>query len=106
MSEDFVLTDADTRKLFRAPSRAMNCRQMIWSAAKEKSPLVLSEFVRDHKEEFHSAEIYQAAYVLVTHGILTRSDISWTVVEKGQERIRYRQAVKFVEPFTNASRKW
>lgn len=105
MSEDFAL-DPDLKKLFKAPSRAMNCRQLLWSAAaKEKGPVVLADFVRDH-EEFRPGEIYRAAYTLVTHGILTRDDVSWAVVERGTERKRYRYAVRYVEPFTNASRKW
>jgi hypothetical protein len=108
MSDDFVLTDEETKKLFRAPSRAMKIRQLIWSKAKEGAParVILSDIVRDHREEFLSAEIYKAARHLVLHGFLTREDVSWATIEKGSERKHYRYAVRFVEPFTNASRKW
>ena len=107
MSEDFTLTNEDTRKLFRRPSRAMRIRQMIWKSAKATpDPIALADLVRDHKGEFLSAEIYRAARALVKHGMLTRNDINWAVIEKGSEKTRYRCAIRFVEPFTNASRVW
>jgi hypothetical protein len=107
MSENFTLSAEDPRKLFRRPSRATKARQMIYSKAKaaEDKPVPVADLVRDNPE-FHSAEIYRAAKVLVTHGVLTRSDISWAALEKGTERTCYRCAVKYVEPFTEASRVW
>ena len=108
-----MLNAEDTRrKLFRPHTRAMKCRQMIWSEAKARAvaaggePVPLADLVRDHKGEFRSAEIYRAAKTLVTHGALTREDISWAVIEKGSELTRYRCAVRYVEPFTEASRSW
>ena len=104
---DFMLTSDDPRKLFRRPSRAMKVRQLIYSTCKAiDGAMVLADFVRDHKGEFKSNEIYRAAHVLVTHGILTRDDISWFELVRGKERTRYRVAVKYVEPFSSASRKW
>ena len=83
----------------------MRCRQLVYSEAKEGAHVAVADLVRDNPE-FRSAEIYRAAQALVTHGMLTREDISWAVIEKGEERTRYRCAVRFVEPFTNASRVW
>lgn len=105
---DFELSNVEEiRKLFRQPPRAMQVRQLVWSEAKAKSPVVLADLIRDHKEEYRASEIYRAARMLVTHGILTRADISWAVAGRGKERIHYRQAVSYVEPFTSgASRKW
>ena len=95
------------RNLFRPPSRAIKCRQLVYAKAKEiGKPIAIADLVRDNPE-FRSAEIYRAARALVTHGILSREDISWAVLEKGSERTRYRAAVTFVEPFTaNTSRVW
>ena len=67
--------------------------------------IALADLVRDNPE-FKSAEIYRAAKHLVKHGILVRDDIGWAAIEKGSERMCYRIAVKAVEPFTEASRKW
>jgi hypothetical protein len=108
MSDDLVLTSEETRKLFAPPSRAMKCRQMIWSAAKAagEKPVALTDLARDHQGEFRRSEIYRAARTLVIHGILTREDISWAEITRGKERTRYRYAVRHVEPFQNASRCW
>ena len=108
MSEDFTLTSEDARrKLFRRPTRAMKCRQMVYSIAKAAGTVVpVADLVRDYRGEFKSAEIYRAARALVTHGILARDDVSWAVLEKGAERTRYRCAVRFVYPFTESSRVW
>ena len=106
MNDSFTLTNEDTRKLFRRPSRAMQCRQMVYSKAKGAGiPLSVADLVRDNPE-FRSAEIYRAARSLVNHGILTREDISWAAIDKGAERTRHRCAVRFIEPFTEASRVW
>jgi hypothetical protein len=107
MSEGKEFALEETRRLFRRPSRAMKIRQLIYSTAKAADgTVVLADFVADHKEEFRSSEIYRAARVLVTHGILTREDTSYGVIEKGRERTRYRYGVRYVEPFKSASRKW
>jgi hypothetical protein len=81
---------------------------MLWTKAKlaDGKPIILTDVVRDYKEEFPKAEIYKAAHLLVNHGMLTRDDISWGVLVKGKDQIRYRCAIRFVEPFTNASRAW
>ena len=107
MNEDFSLI-AEDRKLFLPPSRAMKAREMVWAAAKvaEGNPVLLTDLVRDHKEEFKKNEIYHAAVALVTHGVLARDDVSWAVITKGKERTRYRCAVRYVTPFTSASRVW
>jgi hypothetical protein len=108
MNEDFVLSSSEeTRKLFRPPSRAMKCRQLIWATTKAtgENPVALADLVRDH-EEFRASEIYRAARALVLHGILTREDISWAELVGGRERTRYRYAVRHVEPFESASRHW
>ena len=95
-------------KLFTPYSRAMNCRQLIWSVVKgADGPVAVMDIIRDHKESgFKKMEFYKAARALVIHGILMREDISWGVVVRGKERTRCRCAVRMVEPFTNASRKW
>lgn len=104
--EDFALISE--KRLFVPPSRAMKCRQMLWTKAKlaHGKPVILTEVVRDYKEEFPKAEIYKAAHTLVNHGMLKRDDISWGVVVRGKEKTRYRCAVRFVPPFTSASRVW
>ena len=85
----------------------MKIRQLLYSTCKAvDGSVVLAEFVADHKEEFRSAEVYRAAKVLVTHGILTREDVNYGFLEKGKERTRYRYAIRYVEPFTSASHKW
>ena len=96
------------KRLFVPPSRAMKCRQMLWTKCKlaEGKPVVLTDVVRDYKEEFRKSEIYKAAVALVNHGLLTRDDISWGVLVRGKDRIRYRCAVRFVAPFKSASRIW
>jgi len=109
MNEDFALTpEQERKKLFAPPSRAMKCRQMLWIAARlaGEKPVLLTDLVRDHKEEFAKSEIYHAAVALVTHGVLARDDVSWAVITKGKERTRYRCAVRYVTPFTSASRIW
>lgn len=105
-TEDLVLSSED-RKLFKPPSRAMRCRQMIWSIAKgAEKPVALSDLVRDHCEEYRRSEIYRAARALVIHGILTREDVSWFELVNGRERRHHRYGVRYVEPFRNASRCW
>ena len=107
MSEEFVLTADNPRKLFAPPSRAMKCRQLIWSKAKEADPkpVILIELTRDYPE-FPKSEFYHAARALVIHGILTREDINWAEFVRGKERMHYRYAVRYVKPFANASRHW
>lgn len=86
----------------------MQCRQTVYSKAKAALgiPLPIADLVRDNPE-FKSAELYRAARSLVTHGILTREDISWPILGKNKEKTLYRCAVRFVEPFTvDSSRKW
>ena len=56
MSENFTLANDDTRKLFRRPSRAMRCRQLVYSRSKAalSIPLAIADLVRDNPE-FRSA---------------------------------------------------
>ena len=107
MTEDLVLTSEETRKLFAPPSRAMKCRQLIYSTAKAAGrSIALADLVRDHHGEFRRSEIYRAARTLVIHGILTREDINWAEIARGRERVHHRYGVSYVEPFVNASRYW
>ena len=111
MSELFELSNQEAKPrrnlLFTPPSKAMLCRQVLWKKCRQAdpNPVVLADFYK-YDEEFSPGTVYKAAKKLVTSGILERQDISYACIVKGKERTSCRIAVKFVQPFTSASRVW
>src|SRR4029077_12254089 len=93
--------------LFAAPSTALLCRQALWTKCKQSAPnvVILSDFYK-YQTKFPASTAYRAAKVLVTGGILERLDIERVLITKGKKKTSYMCAVRLVEPFTSASRKW
>ena len=93
-------------RLFTPPSNSMLCRQALYrQCAQSDHPVILCEFYR-FDSDFSPGTVYRVAKSLVRHGILTREDVAWTKVINGNKRTTYKCAVKYLPPFSNASRKW